>query len=40
VPYEPLSEEQKAQAAAPKGRQAAPSGRSARFTAPVAGKKK
>jgi hypothetical protein len=49
VPYEPLSEEQKAQASAPKGRQAsapkgrqaAPSGRSARFTAPVAaGKKK
>jgi hypothetical protein len=41
VPYEPLSEEQKAQASAPKGRQAAPSGRSARFTAPVAaGRKK
>ena len=41
VPYEPMSEEQKTQAAAPKGRQAAPSGRSARFTAPVAaGKKK
>jgi hypothetical protein len=32
VPYEPLSEEQKEAAKAPKGRQAAPSGRSARFT--------
>lgn len=41
VPYEPLSEEQKEAAKAPKGRQAAPSGRSARFTAaPVAAKGK
>lgn len=40
VPYEPLTEEQKEAAKAPKGRGAAPSGRSARFTATPAAKGK
>jgi hypothetical protein len=38
VPYEPMSEEQKEAAKAPKGRAAAPSGRSARYTAAPAAK--